>query len=261
MALGKKIVKELKQKSKKDIIIIKKSIRTLIKLFEENNIETNELINVFREISKICYCSKDTNKNVQNEINNFELLIEEILIRHGFSKNIKYNVNDLKKLISGEKHNLDFNDLTYIHQPFGSHKPPDFIIFYNDKSIFVECKSGEDKPTFNTRYPKGSNIYLFFHRKKSEVVSFMGVDIMDEETIKLLNEENEEVNRIKKNTEEKFRALGKEYNKYGFSNYQRNMYCQTKSYATDDNDRITDFINNPEREKIETNIYNFVCNI
>lgn len=261
MALGKKVTKKVKQTRKpKTKKISIESVRTLIKLFEKNNV-SNELINSFREISKINTCPKDTNKNVQNETNNFELLIEQILIKYGFYKNEIFNTEELKKLISGEKHNLNFSDLTYIHQPFGSHNPPDFIIFFNGKAILIECKSGEDKPTFNTRYPEGTNIYLFFHRKRGEVVSFIGNDIMDEETIKILKEENEIVERIKKETEEKFRKLGKNVNKYGFSNYQRNMYCQTKSYATDDDDKITDFIFNPEREKLETNVYNFICNI
>ena len=65
----------------------------------------------FKEIIKINTCPKDTNKNVQNETNNFELLIEQILIKYGFTKNEIFNTEELKKLVSGEKHNLNFNDL------------------------------------------------------------------------------------------------------------------------------------------------------
>ena len=85
----------------------------MIKLFEQHNV-SNELIDAFREISKINTCPKDTNKNVQNEINNFELLVEKFLIKYGFSKTDISNVSieELRKLVSGEKHNLNFKDLT-----------------------------------------------------------------------------------------------------------------------------------------------------
>lgn len=64
----------------------------------------------------------------------------------------------------------------FIEQPFGSQSAPDFIICVDGYILWIECKSGKDKITWNTGYPKSNILFVFSSKKRNTTTIFFGQD-------------------------------------------------------------------------------------
>src|SRR5579872_3866338 len=104
----------------------------------------------------------------------------------------KYNKNYFKD----KNFELDYDQLFFKHQPFGTQQFADFLIFYKDENysiyfLFFEIKSSKNnKSMWNCTLPKPfpNCIYCHFNKSNNKYTYFRGLNIIHEnEYNKLMN--------------------------------------------------------------------------
>lgn len=82
--------------------------------------------------------------------------------------------------ISGDRSEISdiiFESDLFIHQPFGSHKSPDFVVVDRGVLLFVEAKSSKNgKPMWNSSYPQPNFIYAETSHKHGINYVYTGAD-------------------------------------------------------------------------------------
>lgn len=187
--------------------------------------------NLIRECYKLKYvrCNNKNSPNAKNECNEFETAVENILKTKCSISEHKFKQSDCNKLVKLKNLGLDRNKMYYLKQPFGSQKPPDFIVLIdNMKPIQIECKCSKTMaPMWNCTYPKSDIIYLFNCGKIDKTFLFIGSHINDEyygsEITELIEEIRTCVKKFETKMNEHFTKNGK---KNMFSFYSRNMFNQ-----------------------------------
>jgi hypothetical protein len=162
--------------------------------------------------------------------NNFREIKKEDDI---FKKYLKHRKNTLSVIEELKGLNL------FIDQPFGSQKSPDFIICVDGFIIWIECKSGKGKITWNTGYPKKDIMVLFSCKRKNNSTLFFG-----QHTDLLVNNQNFESDyenfdrELKKLSASTF---GNTFKSENFSFYMRKMLNDKTKY--NDEKIRKDFLN------------------
>jgi hypothetical protein len=177
--------------------------------------------------------------------------IESILNETGFKRSlsvfsISYKERD-EALVTG---NINFlQNSEYVSQPCGTQDSPDFIIKYNDKLYFIECKSSKGtKPTYNGGIPKKQYIYIFSSEKYNSTTIFRGEDILPDSKRELFeNLRLEEIALVKK-----YQNNPNWNDSRGFDYYPRAMYTQSGTWDK------TDYFRHKDRKVCEENILNFL---
>ena len=196
----------------------------------------------------------------------FEDRINEGLNKHGYSP-LMSDGDDIDKkslMIIKEKcqkfdsmesiENLDSHKKHFIKQPCGPQDYPDFWVFC-EKSIFsIEVKFSQQKtkkPVWNSGLPRPNGIYIFGSYGMKQITFFRGIDVVGIEEIKKMHCFFEDLKR----QANKFNKSELKNQKYGFAVYSRKAYDQKK---IDNEDAIIDYFTNPDREKLEQNVINYV---
>jgi hypothetical protein len=115
---------------------------------------------------------------------------------------------------------------TYIPQPFGTHKNPDFVIRDARGKLFAfEAKSAKKSaPMYNSGGLKHNFVYVFSNEKNDSTVVYLGRDIVTIEQQKLIDEH---INRAREQDIELNRRLKEiDTNDRGISYYTRPMIQQ-----------------------------------
>lgn len=178
--------------------------------------------------------------------------VEKLLQENGFTHSVNLFYGSISKkerdaaLSGGSLDSLQNGE--YISQPCGSQESPDFIVKYNDKIYFIECKSSEKTgPTWNSCYPQINYIYIFTSKKYNETTIFRGEDVLFDEKRKLytelLNKQNLILEEFRKN------PIWQKDSR-GFDYYTRDMYTQS---GTSDK---TDYFKHADRKMCEQNVLN-----
>lgn len=119
--------------------------------------------------------------------------------------------------------------LVYIEQPFGSQKSPDFIVCFWGLIIWIECKSGKKKITWNTGYPRENVLYVFSSKKTNNTTVFLGslceIYNKNKNFEKKYDEFDEEIKELSK---KKFESL---FESEKFSFYSRRMLVDKTDYS------------------------------
>jgi len=130
----------------------------------------------------------------------------------------------------------------FLEQPFGSQQCPDFIVCINGFIIWIECKSGKNKITWNSGYPRKDILYVFTCKKNNTTTIFLGSQTEICQTFPNLEEKLESFDKeIKKLAKEKFekefgnlslyeiyiRKMLIDKTKYSNTNFRKKMYEQT----------------------------------
>jgi len=175
--------------------------------------------------------------------------VEHLLEKHGFNKQfvIISKKNRDEYLRTGIF--LDLPDNSYISQPCGTQDSPDFIVKYNNKLYFIECKSGagaKTSPTYNSGLPKKEYIYIFTCQKYNGTTIFLGNDIISDDKRNLFNQLLEAQNKIL----EEFRKNPLWKDDRGFDYYTRDMYTQSGDSSK------TDYFKHRDRFLCEQNVLN-----
>jgi len=162
------------------------------------------------------------------QVSEHEVSVENTLISNGFlkSKIKKITKLQLKKALNGG----DIPELKegeYISQPTGKNSSPDFIVRYNGKLYFIECKSSNKTyPVYNGGLPGEEYIYIFTSKETNETTIFYGKDVLKSEKRELYSKLLVELNQIL----HKYQNMPKwEDKSRGFDYYIRNMYTQNGS--------------------------------
>jgi hypothetical protein len=116
---------------------------------------------------------------------------------------------------------------SFIEQPFGSHRSPDFIIKTIDKKLIcLEAKSSctAAHPTYNSGGVKHGYYYVFCSQKSNSTTVFRGEDIITQQQQLLITEHIAEEKRRATELNDKLKAL--DINDRGISYYPRAMIMQ-----------------------------------
>lgn len=174
----------------------------------------------FKEILKLNYASGGY------QVSEHEDAVENALISNGFLKSKIKKIKKLQRdlaLNGGDIPGLKEGE--YIPQPTGKNDSPDFIVRYNGKLYFIECKSSHQTyPIYNGCLPKKEYIYIFTSEKVNETTIFYGKDVVLLKKRELCSELVVEINKV----------LNKYRNRpewkddcRGFDFYNRSMYTQS----------------------------------
>lgn len=177
--------------------------------------------------------------------------VENLLQKNGFIQSVNvFSISHKERddaLISGCLDSLQNGE--YISQPCGTQDSPDFIIKYNDKIFFIECKSSKGtKPTYNGGLPKKQYIYIFTSEKYNETTIFRGEDILSESKRQLLEKLRlDEIALV-----EKYQSDPAWNDSRGFDYYPRAMYTQSGTWDK------TDYFKHIDRKMCEQNVLNLL---
>ena len=177
---------------------------------------------------------------------------ENILQKNGFKKSSlkKITKKQRDKALAGGDIPL-LREGEYIAQPTGKNDSPDFIVRYNGKLYFLECKSSKElHPTYNGGRPKEGYIYIFTSMKVNKTTIYYGRDVLNNEVRDLYDEfllKNKENYKVFKS------KLALVDNSRGFDYYERHMYTQSGGAE------FTDYFTHKDRKLCETNVLNSIA--
>ena len=177
---------------------------------------------------------------------------ENILQKNGFKKSSlkKITKKQRDKALAGGDIPL-LREGEYIAQPTGKNDSPDFIVRYNGKLYFLECKSSKGlQPTYNGGRPKERYIYIFTSRSVNKTTIYYGRDVLNNEVRDLYDEfllKNKENYKVFKS------KLALVDNSRGFDYYERHMYTQSGGAE------FTDYFTHKDRKLCETNVLNSIA--
>ena len=132
----------------------------------------------------------------------------------------------------------------YVYQPYGSQKPPDFAINYNEVIYNIECKSSKrtKKPMWNCSIPDDKTIYIFSVPDCN--ILFFGNWILDDKTKKIMDEFIEESKKVSKKYSDKLLKLNSDYKwKVIFRKMFNQMTIFDKNKQKVLKERMDEFIN------------------
>jgi hypothetical protein len=126
---------------------------------------------IINDILKLQYSSNTfDSKEHEDEIKN-------ILINRGFSEaEVDTNEYNTMRIKDNKLKNIDTlkGKYLYIEQPFGSQNAPDFITCIDGLVLWIECKSGKGKITWNAGFPRKDVLYAFSCKKENHTTVFFG---------------------------------------------------------------------------------------
>lgn len=107
---------------------------------------------------------------------NHENLIRNKIIDFGLTEVTDHNIKIILKDQNNKNKRIEqlAGISVFIEQPFGSQMSPDFILCIDGFILWVECKSGKEKVTWNSGYPKEDILYVFSCKKKNTTTIFLG---------------------------------------------------------------------------------------
>jgi len=162
--------------------------------------------------------------------------IKALLRRHGF------------KMVEGRS---NIQDGTFVYQPYGNNKNPDFLVQYRGKQYSIECKTSKGAtPVYNGGLPKPNYIYIFSSLKYNETTIYYGKDILSDDTRKEFSELVKDLRKVLDRYKKKI--VDSDNHVRGFSFYIRNMYTQA---GTADK---TDYFQHADRQKCEARVLSSV---
>jgi hypothetical protein len=168
-----------------------------------------------------------------NGVNNHEKEIFNFLIKIGNFKEVK--ACDFK--VKGLQNN------TFVFQPYGSQKHPDFIVMENNKEFHLECKTNKSQgfPVFNSGLPPENCIYIFSSGKHNQTTLFTGKSVLTKEKRILYKE-----------LDKKYREILKEFRNHPSWEDDRGWdFFPRKMYNLKGSSEKTDFFTHKNRAKCE----------
>jgi len=220
-----------------------------------------KLKNFFQDILKMPYHRNyaAASGKVHN-IAKHEDAVEDILIKHGFKnanlpnrKGTKSPIaqEDRDRAMTNSRELLGIPKNRYVPQPCGSHSSPDFIINYNDKIYFIECKSSKTpQPTYNSGLPNKEYIYIFSSEKTNETTVYMGDDIVSSAQRSIITEALDKISPILEDLNKNLKL--EDSNRRGIDFYLRAMYNQKG------NAEKTNYFDHENRQHCEERVLNYV---
>jgi len=183
--------------------------------------------------------------------------IEEILHSYDFEK-ITLEEAGLTKddVVNGLRFNTkavlyDATNRYYIPQPLGSVRSPDFVIIYEDRCYYLECKSGKlDIIRFNNSLPRDEYIYLFTCERYNKTIIFLGRDVMNDLIRDKYSVFMKEIRILEKEFNEDL--LKEKTNNHGWTIYWRNNFEQRGKNG------VTAWVKHKNIDKYIENVMGFI---
>jgi hypothetical protein len=209
-----------------------------------------------------------------HNIANHENAVEDILCKHGLTKNtnkykmphepVKKNSKGTVTLrqrddwLNGGDHSM-LPDNTYISQPCGTHNNPDFIVKSEGKLFFLECKSATKvTPVYNSSHARSGYIYIFSSKHYDKTTVFLGEDIVPPKAAKLYAERLQAHALVDEEHDLRLANSGADENKRGIGFKVREFYIQ---FSKVDGVKVyeLDYFKHPDRERCEQRVLEFVA--
>jgi hypothetical protein len=178
---------------------------------------------------------------------NHEKSVKKIIESYG----LKETKNNDEIIILQNKNNINksvdelVGRFIFLEQPFGSQQSPDFIVCINGFIIWIECKSGKNKITWNSGYPRKDILYVFTCKKNNATTIFLGsqtkmyqdfpdfeekLEFFDKEVKKLAKEIYKKEFKDDKFYEIYIRKMLVDKTKYSDQNLRKKMYEETLNF-------------------------------
>lgn len=198
-------------------------------------------IDLLNKLYELKY-SKNTFKDKKHE-NSVKKIIENFGLK-------ETNNNDEITILKNKNNiNKSVDELVgrflFLEQPFGSQQSPDFIVCINGFIIWIECKSGKNKITWNSGFPRKDILYVFTCKKNNTTTLFLGsqtkmyqdfpdfeekLEFFDKEVKKLAKEIYKKEFKDDKFYEIYIRKMLVDKTKYSDQNLRKKMYEETLNF-------------------------------
>lgn len=188
-------------------------------------------MNITDLINKIYDLSFTTNTFADKKHEN---LVKETIKSLGITETKDVEIIKLIKDIKNKNKIIEklVGSFVFVEQPFGGQKSPDFIVCVDGFVIWIECKSGKNKITWNTGYPTKDTLYVFSCKKKDTTTIFIGslTEIWrnNEDFETDYNKFDREMKKITK------KIFGERFNTTNFDFYMRRMLTDKTKYSNPD---------------------------
>ena len=196
----------------------------------------------FEDILKLPYCS-----NSQSD-SKHENQVAGVFSDHGF---VVISKDKFKENYSSDYSLLP--NMTAVHQPKGSQKPPDFVFKINDKIYALECKSGSEtktSPMYNSTNPCVDTFYVFSCEKYKKTTVFLGGDVMPECIRKRIERAWSVIEAIIDETNDDLSEMGE--NNRGWQLFHRRMVIQQGKQ------NMVDYFEHADRAYCEGRVVNYI---
>jgi DNA (cytosine-5)-methyltransferase 1 len=173
-----------------------KSDEELVDMFQSLAVYDNKLM---KELGEMVFSSTGTS-DTQMSAARHEAAVLKIIVANGFKE-----ISDRNNLGRGR----------YVtHQPFGSQKAPDIMMTivdeWGERTLWLECKSGNNTITWNDGFPKINILYLFHCRKNKTNTFFHGSDLREKNAVSIYDDMIERKDTINTELKESMSDLGME---------------------------------------------------
>lgn len=137
---------------------------------------------------------------------------------------------------------------SFLYQPYGSQKFPDFIVFTDNKVVPIEIKfstKDQSKPVWNGHVPRANAFYVFGSYGKKDITFFCGDDVIRPEHRQALFDFFTEIRSMEDKIRENVPGL--DTTNRGFTPYVRAAFGQKRHHS----DVHMSFFSHPERKQVE----------
>ncbi len=196
------------------------------------SIRTSNIVSAVTKMMKMPYYQNITvtSDNSHNYAHHEDALAD-ILRGDGFRQHNlreKLNKRNTMRWIKQPELAVNIPIGTFIRQPFGTQKNPDFIIKVSDKFVlFLEAKSSANNyyPTYNSGGVNPDYLYVFCSKKKNETTIFKGDSVITMEQQQLITNHIEEARQRDIELNNKLTEI--DSNHRGIAYYTRPMIQQS----------------------------------
>lgn len=163
-----------------------------------------------------------------------ENLVKETIKSFGITETKDNEIIKILKDVKNKNKSVSklVGNFIFVEQPFGSQRSPDFIVCIDGFILWIECKSGKNKITWNTGYPTRDTLYVFSCKKKDTTTIFLGflTEIWEnnENFEKDYNDFDKEMKKITK------KLFGDKFKTKIFDFYMRRMLNDKTKYSNTD---------------------------
>jgi len=244
--------------------IIKQPIYQISKMAAATNATINiaTVTSMFQEIKAMPYFRNYAAAGgaVHNKANH-ETAVADVFLRNGL---VEWNPdNQFRKAhprwtemihgwIDRPETAIDMPLNSFMIQPCGTHKNPDFIAKFGENQVIgVECKSSNGTcPMYNSGSIKQNYIYVFTSERVNATTIFVGRDVMSLEQQRIMDELEAKHRELDQEYNARLRAIDIHHRGLNFAT--RPMIGQSGGAA------FTDYFKHTEREICENNVFRFL---
>lgn len=145
----------------------------------------NPILDFFFRLGEFCYTDIPDTPGNSNMGASHEREIRKLLELVGFQRIKLIDSGFTKQEILEKKATSNIKGPSFLKNPLGGSKHPDFILFFNGWVFYLELKSSKSSynPKWGSAFPERNDIWIFTcgNRKINETTFFLGNDLIPDD--------------------------------------------------------------------------------